>query len=68
MNRAYAKQPYETASASSGRGEQARHEFDARDGSERLFNAMALSIERLARAKRVSFDEAAVMAQNGVGL
>lgn len=41
--------------------------YEARDGSERLFNAMARPIERLARKHGRSFDDAAVMAHNGVG-
>lgn len=48
--------------------EQSRDNASAKDGSERLFNAMAVQIERLARRKRVPFDHAAVMAQNGVWL
>ncbi len=39
----------------------------AADGSERLFNAMAIPIERIARRKNVSFDDACIMAQNCVG-
>ncbi len=39
----------------------------AQAASERLFNAMARPIERLARKQNRSFDDAAIMAQNGVG-
>lgn len=68
MNRTYAAQPYETKTVSSGQGELVARQHDAKDGSERLFNAMARVIERIARRTGRSFDEAAIMAQNSVGL
>ncbi len=65
--RRYAKERYECVKASSGTGERQMSALAAQDGSQRLYNAMATVIDRLAHRKNVTFNEACVMAQNCVG-
>lgn len=66
-SRRFKAERYEGGNRLSGNAEERRARMEATDGSERLFDALSRPIERLARKHGRSFDDAAVMAHNGVG-